>query len=1051
MKRKSLLFVLLMALFMPFALHAQQSLPYSYGFEDNDLTADGWELQGATSSSTGIVENSNAYEGSFLFRFYYSEENAYLVSPVLSNTSRGLDLSFYYAEYSANYGDEQFQVGYTTDETVTDASAFSYGDVVTASLDWQEYTNSFPAGTKRIAIKYIYNDAFYLWLDNFSFEETPACPKPMNLAADATVTSASISWSGIANSYNLRYRTAVIEDPTFFEDFESGSLDNWTTVRNGEGNANTDWRVINSETTFTSSFPAHSGVYVAMSRSWASTAYNVDNWLITPQVTLNGILKFWVMDDGEYHEHYDVYVSTATNSIDDFTLLYEPGDATSTWTAITVDLSRFGGVSGYIALRHTDNDQDYLFIDDFGIYNVTPAGAWTTVNNVTSPHTINGLTSETSYDVEVQANCGSDGYSEWAGITFSTLPDCIAPSNLTISDITTTSAVVSWTGPDNSTSYTLVVNDREYTGVTSPYSLRGLTANTTYIVEVQTVCGATGASTWTSTSFITPCEAFDVPYTYGFEDNAEINCWSGFSMNSSNSFGISGYDEAYEGEKVFVFSSYYTADDYNQYLISPELNATASVDLEFYYGTTTTSAQEAFTVGYSTTTDDLEAFIWSDTISDVTIEWAYYYQELPAGTKYVAIHYCSVYQYYLLIDAFSVDNHSDCRKPTDFEVSAIGPTTATLSWTENGEATSWVIVREDGGPRPITITTSDNPYTFTGNYALTPETEYTVRVRPVCEENKWSDDVVFFTNNAFMTDGNWNDGSHWYTGSVPAEGSPVTIQANVTIPAGYTAIADEITLDGGSITVADGGQLRHNTDDLEVTMQKNVEPYTNANSTSNYYLVAFPFNDYVEVPETITAFEGTDFYVFDNAEEGQEWQNNQAEPIDEVYGHEGYLYARPVNPTTNDNILSLAGPTYTTPEYGYGHAYDIYYDATENEYPGWSLWGNPFTCDAYIYGNDNSLGLHEMEVMYYDENGDMQTVTCGPIPPMQGFFVKVTEYTELWFLSEHYDLSSKKALQAINHEENVDKAAPVLDKVIFNPSNLLLKKTEYKELKPVKK
>ena len=112
----------------------------------------------------------------------------------------------------------------------------------------------------------------------------------------------------------------------FFDDFESGTLDNWTVVRNGEGTDATDWRTTVSASTFpSSSIPAHSGDYVAMSRSWASTAYSVDNWLISPQVTLGGAMSFWVMDDGQYHEHYDIYISTTDTDLDSFTLLYSPG------------------------------------------------------------------------------------------------------------------------------------------------------------------------------------------------------------------------------------------------------------------------------------------------------------------------------------------------------------------------------------------------------------------------------------------------------------------------------------------------------------------------------------------------------------------------------------------------------------------------------------------------------------------------------------------------------------------------------------------------------
>ena len=65
------------------------------------------------------------------------------------------------------------------------------------------------------------------------------------------------------------------------------------------------------------------------------------------------------------------------------------------------------------------------------------------------------------------------------------------------------------------------------------------------------------------------------------------------------------------------------------------------------------------------------------------------------------------------------------------------------------------------------------------------------------------------SQSCFITDGNWNDSSNWSMGEVPALGSDVLIMANAVVSAGYTAIANEVSLEGGSITVADGGQLGH--------------------------------------------------------------------------------------------------------------------------------------------------------------------------------------------------------------------------------------------------
>ncbi len=164
--------LLIVALFSLTGARAQQALPYEYGFENNNLSTDGWVLQGA-GNQTGIYTGNGArHTGTYGFAFYYTERNAYLISPVLTGSDGwGVYMSFYYRSYNSSYP-EQFQVGYTTDENATDASTFTYGEPITSSLtSWQEFSNMYPDDTKRIAIKYIYTDGFYLILDDFSFKK----------------------------------------------------------------------------------------------------------------------------------------------------------------------------------------------------------------------------------------------------------------------------------------------------------------------------------------------------------------------------------------------------------------------------------------------------------------------------------------------------------------------------------------------------------------------------------------------------------------------------------------------------------------------------------------------------------------------------------------------------------------------------------------------------------------------------------------------------------------------------------------------------------------
>ncbi len=96
-------------------------------------------------------------------------------------------------------------------------------------------------------------------------------------------------------------------------------------------------------------------------------------------------------------------------------------------------------------------------------------------------------------------------------ISSQTPPSCVDVSNVTYSNITATSAEISWTSDDSSFNIEVVdvtaggtaTGTATYTGVTSPYQLSGLSSNNEYEVYVQTDCGSGETSDWVSVSFST--------------------------------------------------------------------------------------------------------------------------------------------------------------------------------------------------------------------------------------------------------------------------------------------------------------------------------------------------------------------------------------------------------------------------------------------------------------------------------------------------------------------------------------------------------------------
>jgi M6 family metalloprotease-like protein len=148
------------------------------------------------------------------------------------------------------------------------------------------------------------------------------------------------------------------------------------------------------------------------------------------------------------------------------------------------------------------------------------------------------------------------------------------------------------------------------------------------------------------------------PLQQGFETGG-IGCWYSVSANSSNR-GLQGVGTAtdnfqvHDGQYSYRFSSYYSASDYNQYLISQRLPSTHPLHLTFYYRRSHTSSEQ-LRVTYSTTTDDIAAF--ADTLADINVVnsgWHYCDLLVPAGVKYLALNYYSNYKYNLYIDDISI-------------------------------------------------------------------------------------------------------------------------------------------------------------------------------------------------------------------------------------------------------------------------------------------------------------------------------------------------------------------------------------------------------------
>lgn len=491
--------------------------------------------------------------------------------------------------------------------------------------------------------------------------EPLACDGPTNVAVSATPTSATVSWSGEADSYNLRYRVS----DAFVYDFESAepwAVDNFPpcTTYDGDGqttyalngatftNQNYTGACIAFQNGITDNFSAHGGN--AFGVMFNATSGASDDWFILPEMTIkNGdVFSFWIREITTQYGDETINVGICGSADGTFSSYLAQNLAISTtdWTQLSYDLSRYAGQTIRLAINCVSEDIFGVMIDDISVGNPNSGTGWDeTIVNVSSPYTIEGLNDETLYEVQVQGVCEGIGGSEWAGTSFSTLSWCSTPTNLYATTVSATSANLNWTGYQES------------------YNVQYRTAGsyTTYLYE----SFESGLpSTWT---------------TSGLASNSGV--YSGAPNTGTYMYG-------------------FVSNSTSQYLISPELpEFEAGSTVEFYhlaYGGNAT-----IKVGYSSTTNAVNAFTWGSAVTVASsTSYALYSAEVPVGTKYIGIQVTNVAGSYYLLDDFGVYSpyvepgewQTIDRVTTPLTITGLSPET-TYEWQVQGNCsegtTSW--------------------------------------------------------------------------------------------------------------------------------------------------------------------------------------------------------------------------------------------------------------------------------------------------------------------------------------------------------------------------
>ena len=730
--------------------------------EDFENGLGNWTLRDCT-DNTGM-NNEISHTGQNAFRFYYSTNPPqYLISPELSGVTEGMELDFYFRNGSSTYP-ETFQIGFSSTDNETES--FTFGDEITTSdMQWHLYRETIPAGTKYICWKYTSYNRLYLYIDDIAVGVT------QNAGAwhNRIVSTPNHKFMGLTP--NTKYETMVVSncsDPvhwsdtitfttlpaSYFEDFEDDC--DWTLIN---GNCTNAWSWGQGNYNYVGS--GTHGIYIS-NDGGLSNAYNGYD---APSMVY--AVKTFEFEAGAYIISYD-WLSNGSTDCDFLRVALVPGSVElEASTSAPSGFSYSSLPSGWIALDggsqliHSTRWQQKscaIVLPASGTYKLVFAWINDNWNVIDPPASIDNVCIET--------------------------PTCPFISDLQLTNLTPTTATLAWTENGEATAWQICLNGDESNLIDvteNPYTLTGLDPITVYTVKVRANCGDGDVSIWSDEiRFTTKQPAANIPYATGFEttcdwafvngDRPNVWVWGEAAHNGDGTHSLyisndGGTTNAYTfneaasmvyATKTFQFESgLYSfsydwrangdgAQDFLRVLLVPDtvvFEAGTSLSNSFFYGYGYALPEgwvvldEGFQLFESTEWQTLNKEVVVPTAGLYNMVFAWYNNEWNGTNPPAAI------------DNVSITSIS-CAQPTNLTCTATTATSATLSWTENYEATAWQICLNDDETDLIDVT--ENPCTVTG---LTPETLYTAKVRAHCGENDfsaWSNLVSFEASDKIL-------------------------------------------------------------------------------------------------------------------------------------------------------------------------------------------------------------------------------------------------------------------------------------------------------------
>lgn len=597
-----------------------------------------------------------------------------------------------------------------------------------------------------------------LHIDNISVDIHRSCAKPSDLAAtNITANGATVTWtensetaatqwkvkwanhtftsddtdvdSAIVNGTAQKVLAGLTPGTTYYFmvqalcDVTNGDISAWSTM----SNFTTAFGVPFSEDFTTTTFPptgwsrltglvnnAFSGTNpTSYSGGWAraTTSYGLStqpfargniygtgwrHWLVTPNISIdvNAALSFDIALTGYSSSGNSAAQTTGTD--DRFVVLVST-DNGATWSSSNVLREWNNSGSSYV----------YNDISRYGEHVIIPLTAY------------QGQSVMIAFYGESQTS-NADNYFYIDNVSIDQIVSCYPVTNIAVSNITGTSVDLSWndnnTNPDSWTviygapGFDPATAGTSVTTTTNPFTLTGLTPQTSYDVYVRANC-------------VTGSDVSALSSVYNFATTCTNPCYDSIYMTDD-------YGDGWEGHTIDLYvngalKAQYTLSSGSEGSALIQMCPGDQIQLKWSQNGGTMYGENNFEI-YNHDNELIYSCVGEAGLSSGITLWSGRACFTP-----------------------------NCHIPNQLEATSVTYTTATLDWTETTTPapTQWVLAyMSENDPSATYVAINTKPYTLTG---LTANTNYAFAVRAVCEpgvdSSDWSTTAYFYTGYCIPT------------------------------------------------------------------------------------------------------------------------------------------------------------------------------------------------------------------------------------------------------------------------------------------------------------